>query len=514
MTNQEEQGPDETPDSGQPDVQDGVNATPYDGGEKAGGDSSMAVSRDAPRDVTVPADMLSEALVQLKKLAELRRQESERQQLAMVRMEQQMKRHAKMNRLVLFSTAVVILALVASSFLLRDLVIGGNEVKAELAGVNSGLGDAARSVRRATAEQTRQFDAVNRTLEAGKTEQVQLASRIDSSMDELREERDAVTAEVRGVLEEKTGEYARKELELHDRAALIRQEAVRARQARREIIGDAIKKLAALESAEPVDVPAVPALSMQADIGLKAYKLKTGPVEIVGVADDASGVTYNPDTGSLFAVLNDPTHVYELGLDGMPRRVIDLNGFEDTEGIAYLGAGRFAVVEERRRVLCIFEIGAETKSVDYADALRIEVDAVPAQNQGLEGVAFDDVNGKFYIVKEKGPRRIYCLALPGEGQAAPAPTTPWDIEQQGFGLSDLSDLYMDPQTGHLLILSDESKCVVECTAEGEEIARLPLQKGSAGLAEDITQPEGVTMDADGNLYIVAEPNRFYVFSKN
>ena len=203
-----------------------------------------------------------------------------------------------MNRLVLFSTAVVILALVASSFLLRDLVMGGNEVKAELAGVNSGLGDAARSVRRAATEQTRQFDAVNRTLEAAKTEQVQLASRIDSSMDELREERDAVTAEVRGVLEEKTGEYARKELELHDRAALIRQEAVRARQARREIIGDAIKKLAALEGAEPVDVPAVPALSMQADIGLKAYKLKTGPVEIVGVADDASGVTYDPDTGS------------------------------------------------------------------------------------------------------------------------------------------------------------------------------------------------------------------------
>jgi len=514
MTDQEETERQEESEAVQPQPE-GAEESVSEGAEEVAADRrSMSVRENGPRDVTVPADMLSEALVQLKKLATLRQQESERQQLAMVRMEEQMKRHSRMNRLVLFSSAVVLLALVVTGFLLRDLVAGEKDVRAGLSVVNDGLGDTARSVRHAAAEQVKRIDGVNETLEAAKAEQIKLASRIDSSMDELRVERDAVTAEVRGVLEEKTGEFALRELELQDRAEQIRHEAVRAREARRQIIGDAIQKLAALENAAPVDLPAVPGLSMQPDVGLGSYKLKTGPVEIAGVMDDASGVTFNPDSGTLFAVLNDPTHVYELGPDGATKRVIDLDGFEDTEGITYLGAGQFAVVEERRRNLCLFGIDADTRTVKYAEALKINVDPEPAQNMGLEGVAFDDVNGLFYIVKEKNPRRIYRLPLPKEGETAPSPTEPWDIEENGFGFSDLSDLWVDANTGHLLILSDESKCIVECTTEGKEVARLPLQSGSAGLKENITQPEGITMDAKGNLYIIAEPNRFYILSKD
>ena len=480
---------------------------------QAAEDQAVAVRDAATRDVTVPADMLSDALVQLKKLATLRQQEAERQQLAMVRMEKQMKRHTRVNRLVMFSSVAMLLALVISATVMWDMISGNEDIHAGLKVVEDGLGDAARVVRETSAVQGQQIDAVNQTLEAARAEQVKVASRIDTSMEALRVERDAVTAEVREVLEEKTGELTRKEIDLHDRAEQIRQEAVKARAARREIIGDAIQKLVALESAAAAVEPIAADLPTTSGIGIGAYTLKAGPTTIVGATDNASGVTFNPDTKSLFVVLNKPTHVYEVGLDGKTKRIIDLEGFEDTEGIAYVGDNQFAVVEERRRMLCLFEIAPDTVSVNYADAVRITIDPTPAENMGLEGVAFDAVNGRFFIVKEKGPRKIYCLPLLVEGDAAPSPTAPWDIEKQGFALSDLSDIYADPQTGHLLILSHESKCLVECTTDGKEIARLPLQGGSAGLAEDIGQPEGVTMDADGNLYVIAEPNQFYVFSK-
>ena len=40
---------------------------------------------------------------------------------------------------------------------------------------------------------------------------------------------------------------------------------------------------------------------------------------------------------------------------------------------------------------------------------------------------------------------------------------------------------------------------------------MELKAGSAGLDADVAQPEGITVDKDGYLYIVSEPNLFYRF---
>ena len=81
-------------------------------------------------------------------------------------------------------------------------------------------------------------------------------------------------------------------------------------------------------------------------------------------------------------------------------------------------------------------------------------------------------------------------------------------------MSDLAGIYYDTKTGHLLILSDESKCVVECTVDGKKmVSRMFLKEGSAGLTRTLKQPEGITMDDSGNLYICSEPNVLSVFSK-
>ena len=78
---------------------------------------------------------------------------------------------------------------------------------------------------------------------------------------------------------------------------------------------------------------------------------------------------------------------------------------------------------------------------------------------------------------------------------------------------DLSSLQFDERTGHLLALSDESKLLLELNLEGRPISVLSLEKGRHGLKKSVPQAEGVAMDEDGTVYVVSEPNLFYVFKK-
>ena len=248
-------------------------------------------------------------------------------------------------------------------------------------------------------------------------------------------------------------------------------------------------------------------------VGIAQYTLAAGPLRIERAPENCSGLAFNPDTKTLFVVQNKPTRITELNLDGKPRRAIALDGFDDTEDLTYIGKGKFAVIEERRRNLCEFTLGAGITAVSYGSAEKTLVDPVDADNSGTEGVAYDAVGKRFFVVKEKHPRKIYVVPLSTDRKAPPPVTTPWDIEEDSLGCRDLSGIYYHAGTGHLLILSDESKCVVEATTDGREIGKLSLRAGSAGMTADAPQPEGITMDDAGALYICSEPDLLYVFTK-
>ncbi len=247
-----------------------------------------------------------------------------------------------------------------------------------------------------------------------------------------------------------------------------------------------------------------------ASIKLDAYQLAAGPIQLTGVEDNLSGITFCQDSGTLFAVLNAPTLLIELDLQGAVKRQISLLGFDDTEDVCWLGAKRFAVVEERRRMLVVFDL-SDSNTVDYADCKRYLIDAAEAGNSGLEGVAFDVKARMLYVVKEKSPRRLYALPLPA-GDAEPAPSTPWDIQANNQGMKDLAAVTFVSANSNLVFCSDESKVLVECNAEGKTISRLSLAEGN-GLTGPLKQPEGVTMDDKGVLYVTSEPNVLYIWKK-
>ena len=118
--------------------------------------------------------------------------------------------------------------------------------------------------------------------------------------------------------------------------------------------------------------------------------------------------------------------------------------------------------------------------------------------KGLERLCYDTKTDRFYTVKEYEPRAIYRSAFGAKR------FSPWNIEEQSLGMRDLSGICIDPVSGNLLILSDESKCIVECTTQGKEISRIKVR---------FSQPEGIAIDSSGTIYVVGEPNQFQKFTK-
>lgn len=51
------------------------------------------------------------------------------------------------------------------------------------------------------------------------------------------------------------------------------------------------------------------------------------------------------------------------------------------------------------------------------------------------------------------------------------------------------------------------------TDEGKVVSFRSLARGFAGLLKGIPQAEGVTIDNEGYLYVVSEPNLFYRFTR-
>lgn len=244
---------------------------------------------------------------------------------------------------------------------------------------------------------------------------------------------------------------------------------------------------------------------------LSDYRLSRPPIALGPGVVNASGLTFNAERDSLFLIQNSPARVLEISRDGAVLRAIDLRGFEDTEDIAHLGGTRYAVIEERRRSVALIDITATTTAVDHAAVPTYLVEPEETGNKGLEGLTFNPLKGEYYVAREKRPRKIYRFHL-SDTPGRVATNNPWNAQWRANGLSDLSAIHINADTGRLLLLSDESKAVVEVDSQGEELARLDIHGGKSGLSVDIPQPEGITMDRRKTLYICSEPNLLYIFT--
>lgn len=205
---------------------------------------------------------------------------------------------------------------------------------------------------------------------------------------------------------------------------------------------------------------------------------------------EPSGLAYDPEHKTLWTVRDGGGGVYEIDKKGKTLKKLPVVS-SDLEGIAYKPDSQtFLLAEERKRQ--VVEIDRKGKVIKTID--------VPIRwhywniNSGIEGVAYDPKSRHIFVANEKNPRMVMELEEDGK------PVNFFEVKDA----LDLSDIYCDYTRDTLLVLSHESKKVMEFTRQGRLLSTFPVEA---------TKAEGITKDEDGNLYIMCEETkRLYVYA--
>src|SRR5262245_37647354 len=112
------------------------------------------------------------------------------------------------------------------------------------------------------------------------------------------------------------------------------------------------------------------------------------------LAQEASAVTYNWDTDSLFIVGDGGTSVVQVSKTGVLIDSMTLaqgnspqgTEFYDTEGISYVGSGKFVLIEERYRQVNLFTY-VPNETLHRSDVQTVKL-GTTVGNTGLEGVSY------------------------------------------------------------------------------------------------------------------------------
>lgn len=269
--------------------------------------------------------------------------------------------------------------------------------------------------------------------------------------------------------------------------------------------------------------------AVAAGLDLSRYRVAaTYGLDVLGPAPgnvsglEASAVTWAGDRlddlgrrGTLFFVGDEGTGVIEISRTGKALGAMAFNWSgtgstnNDAEGLTYLGGGVLVVAEERLQNLYRFSYTAGgTAAFGTTPYASI---GPTIGNVGIEGVSFDPRNGGFVTVKQDNPaqlRMFDALSFSAQSQPDATPTTLFSGASALFGLASLSDVQTlapvqslagTPAADHLLVLSLESRVLIEVDRSGQEKSRFNL----AGILP-ANAIEGVTVAPDGTIYLVAE----------
>jgi uncharacterized protein YjiK len=245
-----------------------------------------------------------------------------------------------------------------------------------------------------------------------------------------------------------------------------------------------------------------------AQFSLSNYTLQARYALPAVEALEASAITYNPVTDTLFVLGDEGDGVVEVSKTGALLNFMALTGFEDTEALTHVGGGRFVIGEERLQNAYQFTF-TPGGTIDRS-AMPVSDLGPTVGNIGVEGLSYDPRTGTFYGVKEKTPQRVFSAAM--DFSTASSVATVNDLFAPALPVTDLSDIQVlatvpgvaGSSINNFLIFSQESNLLMEVTPTGTVVSTF----STAFLGRD--NIEGVTIDANGFIYLVGEEPEMFV----
>lgn len=242
------------------------------------------------------------------------------------------------------------------------------------------------------------------------------------------------------------------------------------------------------------------------------------PNPFSAVEFEASAVTWNKDSNTLFMLGDGGGFITETTLNGTVLGTMKLatgtspqgNEFYDPEGLAYIGNGRFVMIEERYRTAVQFTYAANT-TLTRAQTSTVKL-GTTVGNTGLEGITYDSLSNGFIFVNERSgsgaaqnifqTRIDFAAGTASNGDAATVNNISL-FPVTNIGLTTLNDVfalsnvYGRNVSGFQNILALSLTGVKEMTRAGASVGSLVLPGGNY-------RTEGITMDANGVIYVVSD----------
>lgn len=251
-------------------------------------------------------------------------------------------------------------------------------------------------------------------------------------------------------------------------------------------------------------------------LNLKDYRVAIDGLAITDLKD-SSGLTFNAETNTLFTVLNQDPKLIELSLKGEVLRTIHVNGVVDMEGITHIEGNQYVIADERDSRLILIQLDNNLNTLDVTKAPKIRLGLNDSGNKNFEGISWDDRQKRLLVVKERDPK--YIISVKGLTNNPTNGSIDFEVEKLSqydkmlsWAMRDLSSVNYISKSGHMLLLSEESRLIKEFDENAKPIGALSLWRGFHGLSRNVPQAEGITIDDNDNIYIISEPNLLYVFS--
>ncbi|MBE2320597.1 SdiA-regulated domain-containing protein [Solirubrobacter sp. CPCC 204708] len=251
--------------------------------------------------------------------------------------------------------------------------------------------------------------------------------------------------------------------------------------------------------------PALAAVDLSSYVRVGRFDLpeptRTTPPAGCQLAAEASAITYNAATDSLFLVGDESTCIVQVSKTGQLIDTMNLasGAFDDTEGLTAIGGGQFVLAEERARQLNRFTYAPNT-TLTRANVQSVKL-GTTIGNEGFEGLSSDPFSNGFVVVKEVNPQGVFqttvdWLAGTASNGSPTAENSTNLFDPAGLQLLDIADVQAQAD-GQLLILSQESGKLVNATRTGTVTSSLNVGTAAEG-------HEGVTIDGTGRIYVVNE----------